>query len=50
MNKKLVDLKEKPFKKGEVVRMLEISQDLFLKLPEVQHVALKTEVRNVHLV
>ena len=49
MNKKLVDLKEKPLKKGEVVRMLEIPQDLFSKLPEAQHVALKAEVGNVHL-
>jgi hypothetical protein len=30
--------------------MLEISQDLFSKLPEAQHIALKAEVGNVHLV
>jgi len=48
MDKKLVDLQEKPLKKGEVVRMLEIPQDLFSKLPKAHHVALKAEVGNVH--
>ncbi len=48
MEKKLVDLQEKPFKKGEVVRMLEIPRDLFSKLPKAHHVALKAEVGNVH--
>ena len=50
MDKKLVDLQEKPFKKVEVVRMLEIPQDLFSKLPESKHVALKAEIGNVHLI
>ncbi len=48
MEKKLVDLQEKPLKKGEVVRMLEIPQDLLSKLPKAHHVALKAEVGNVH--
>ena len=48
MDKKLVDLQEKPLKKGEVVRMLEIPQDLFSKLTKAYHVALKAEVGNVH--
>ena len=50
MEKKLVDLQEKPFKKGEVVRMLEIPRDLFSKLPKAHHVALKAEVGKIHLI
>ncbi len=50
MNKTLVGHQEKPYKIGEVVRMLEIPQDLFSKLPEAQHVALKAEVGKVHLI
>lgn len=48
MEKKLVDHQEKPFKKGEVVRMLEIPHDLFSRLPEAHHADLKAEVGNVH--
>ena len=50
MNKKHVGHQEKPLKQGEVVRMLEIPQDLFSKLPEALHVALKAEVGKVHLI
>jgi hypothetical protein len=50
MNKKHVGYQEKPLKQGEVVRMLEIPQDLFSKLPEALHVALKAEVGKVHLI
>ena len=50
MNKKHVGHQEKPLKQGEVVRMLEIPQDLFSKLSEAHHVALKAEVGKVHLI
>ena len=50
MNKKHVGHQEKPLKQGEVVRMLEIPQDLFSKLPEALHVALKAEVGKIHLI
>ncbi len=50
MNKQHIDIPRKPLKKGEVVRMLEVPQDLFSKLPKAQHEALKAEVGNVHLI
>jgi len=50
MNETLVNHKENPLKIGEVVRIKEIPQDLFSKLPEAQHVALKAEVGKVHLI
>jgi len=50
MNKKLVDFQGKSLKKGNIVRMLEIPQDLFSELPEAQHAALRAEVGNVHLI
>jgi hypothetical protein len=50
MNKKCTTLREKPFKRGEVVRMLEVPQELFLEFPETQHVTLRAEVGKVHLI
>jgi len=50
MNKKLVDFQGKSLKKGNVVRMLEIPQDLFSELPEAQHAALRAETGKVHLI
>ena len=50
MNKKLVDFQGKSLKKGNVVRMLEIPQDLFSKLPKTQHAALRAEIGKVHLI
>lgn len=50
MSKQLIDLPKKPFKKGEVVRMLEVPQDLFSKFPKAQHEALTAEVGNIHLI
>jgi len=50
MNKKLVDSQGKSLKKGNVVRMLEIPQDLFLKLHKAQHAALRAEAGKVHLI
>jgi len=50
MNKKLVDFQGKLLKKGDIVRMLEIPQDLFSELPEAQHAALRAETGKVHLI
>ncbi len=50
MNKKLVDFQGKPLKKGDIVRMLEIPQDLFSEFPRAQHAALRAEAGKVHLI
>jgi len=50
MSKKYTTLREEPFKKGEIVRMLKVPQELFLEFPETQHVSLRAEVGNVHLI
>jgi len=50
MKKQYTTLRDEPLKKGEVVKMLEIPQELFQRFPETQHVALKAEVGNVHLI
>ncbi len=50
MNKKLVDFQGKSLKKGNVVRMLEVPQDLFSKLPKTAHAALRAEVGKIHLI
>lgn len=50
MSKQLIDVPKKPLKRGEVIRMLEVPQDLFSKLPQSKHKALKAEVGNVHLI
>ncbi len=50
MNKKPVDFQGKPLKKGDIVRMLEVPQDLFSELPEAQHAALRAEAGKVHLI
>jgi len=50
MNKKLVDFQGKPLKKWDIVRMLEIPQDLFSKLHKAQHTALRAEAGKVHLI
>jgi len=50
MKKKYTTLRDEPLKKGEVVKMLEIPQELFQRFPETQHVSLKAEVGNVHLI
>ena len=49
-NKKYSSLRKEPLKRGEVVKMLEIPKELFSKFPETQHVTLKAEVGNVHLI
>lgn len=50
MGEQLIDITIKPLRKGEVVRMLEVPQDLFSKLPKSKHEALKAEVGNVHII
>jgi len=50
MNKKLVDFQGKSLKKGDIVRMLEIPQDLFSKLHKAQHTALRAEIGKIHLI
>ncbi len=50
MNKKPVDHQGKPLKKGDIVRMLEVPQDLFSELPATQHAALTAEAGKVHLI
>lgn len=50
MDKKCTSILEEPLKKGEVVKMLEIPQELYSKFPETQHLTLKAEVGNVHLI
>lgn len=50
MNRKCTAFREEPLKQGEVVKMLKIPRELFLKFPETQHVALRAEVGNVHLI
>ena len=50
MKKKYTTLRDEPLKKGEVVKMLEIPQELFQRFPEAHHVSLKAEVGNVHLI
>jgi len=50
LNKKCTTFLEKPLKRGEIVRILEVPQELFLKFPETQHVTLRAEVGNVHLI
>lgn len=46
----MYNFSERPLKRGEVVRMLEVPQELFLKFPKTQHVTLRAEVGNVHLI
>ena len=50
MSKKCTTFQKEPLKRGEVVRMLEVPQELFLKFPKTQHVTLRAEVGNVHLI
>ena len=50
MSKKCTTFQKEPLKRGEVVRMLEVPQELFLKFPETQHVTLRAEVGNVDLI
>jgi hypothetical protein len=50
MSKKCTTFRKEPLKIGEVVRMLKVPQELFLKFPETQHVTLRAEVGNVHLI
>jgi hypothetical protein len=50
MNKKCTTFRKEPLKRGEIVRMLKAPQELFLKFPETQHVTLRAEVGNVHLI